>query len=202
MKWSGGGSLPSATTMGEFSYRIPRTIPSVLNSRIFVASMMSATSRRVASPTNPGSSRPVVRAGCRSARNCGPLRRSFAHGLGAVQVRKTASRSLPPQPVRHAPIFHPRSTASPIPIFMPKPPNGGCKWQASPAKNTRSRAYLSATSRCATHKSVPTISMSRSLRPVPRRTRSTGIDSRDVDIVDQLRHHEGPKTGLVHRTQK
>ena len=171
--------------MGEFSYRIPRTIPSVLNSRTFVASMMSATSRRVASPTSPGSSRPGRTSWFDpSIRNYEPLRRSFAHGPVAAQVRKRqANRGHPNRRHAHA-IFHPRSTASPIPIFMPKPPNGGCRWQASPARKTRPFEYLSATSRCATHRSVPTISMSRSFRPVPRRISSTGSMVARIDIVD------------------
>ena len=167
--------------MGEFSYRIPRTIPSVLNSRTFVASMMSATSRRVASPTNPGSSTPVVRVGDPSIRNYEPLRRSFAHGPVAAQIRKRqANRGHPNR--RHAHLFSIQDRQRANPHIHAET----AKWRVQMAgisgEKTRPFEYLSATSWCAT---IGTNNLDVEVfqtRPAPNKL--NGVDGREVNIVD------------------
>ena len=56
---------------------------------------------------------------------------------GRRSARSSRAGAAPPQPSCTAASFQPRSTASPMPVFMPSPPFGGITCTASPARNTR-----------------------------------------------------------------
>ena len=71
-----------------------------------------------------------------------PRPRSRASGSVAARARSCRAARVRPSRRATAASFQPRSTASPMPVLSPWPPNGGLRCAASPARNTRrSRAW-------------------------------------------------------------
>ena len=111
-----------------------------------------------------------------------------AHLRGFVDVdhrdrfsfhRIAIDKFAPPQPCSMAASFQPISTASPMPVFMPKPPAGQFKWAASPARKTVGLADI-----CRRPRSDRSMGARRAIRMECLSPRAKRSLFRRVEIID------------------